>query len=132
MAGERRQGKVHDSQVFLELLSENTSRDVSADSAYFSEETQQRLKALGYRAHLQGKGQKNHPLSEWEKQGNRRRSRIRSRVEHIFGVQLQGAGTLSPQTLPFFRHSLRVILSQLFKWQLQVRFFIKNQNTCSL
>ena len=56
--------KVHDSRVFFEILSENTSRDVSADSAYFSEEAQQSLKALGYRAHLQRKGQKNHPLSE--------------------------------------------------------------------
>ena len=57
---------VHDSQVFLELLARNTSRDVYADSAYLSEESQKRLKALGYRPHIQRKGQKNHPLSDWD------------------------------------------------------------------
>lgn len=55
---------VHDSQVFLERLARNTSRVVYADSAYLSEESQKRLKALGYRPHIQRKGQKNHPLSE--------------------------------------------------------------------
>ena len=104
---------VHDSQVFLEILSENTSRDVYADSAYSSEETRQRLKALGYRAHLQRKGQKNHPLSAWEKQGNRRRSRIRSRVEHIFGSQLQRAGTLLVRCIGLVRARVKIGLRNL-------------------
>ena len=85
---------VHDSRVFFELLAVNTSREVWADSAYFSEESLERLEASGYRPHIQGKGQKNHPLSEWEKPGNRRRSRIRCRVEHVFGAQQARAGML--------------------------------------
>ena len=48
---------VHDSQVFLGLLAENTSRDVYADSAYLSEAIQKSLKSLSYRPHLQRKGQ---------------------------------------------------------------------------
>ena len=83
---------VNDSRVFLELLASNTSREVWADSAYFSEESLERLKASGYRPHIQGKGQKNHPLSEREKQGNRRRSRIRCGVEHVFGAQQARSG----------------------------------------
>ena len=103
----------HDSQVFLELLAENTSRDVYADSAYLSEETQKRLKASGYRAHIQRKGQKNHPLSDWEKQGNRTRSRIRSRVEHVFGAQLQRAGTLVVRCIGLARARAKIGLRNL-------------------
>ena len=104
---------VHDSQVFLELLARNTSRDVYADSAYLSEETQKRLKASGYRPHIQRKGQKNHPLSAWEKQGNRTRSRIRCRVEHVFGAQLQRAGTLLVRCIGLLRASAKIGLRNL-------------------
>ena len=103
----------HDSQVFLELLAKNTSRDVYADSAYLSEKSQERLTALGYRPHIQRKGQKNHPLSDWEKQGNRRRSRIRSRVEHVFGAQLQRAGTLLVRCIGLARASVKIGLRNL-------------------
>ena len=104
---------VHDSQVFLELLARNTSRDVYGDSAYLSEESQERLKALGYRAHIQRKVQKNQPLSAWEKQGTRTRSRIRCRVEHVFGAQLQRAGTLLVRCLGLARARAKIGLRNL-------------------
>ena len=104
---------VHDSQVFLELLARNTSRDVYADSAYLSEESQKRLTALGYRPHIQRKGQKNHPLSAWEKQGNRTRSRIRCRVEHVFGAQRQRAGTLLVRCIGLARARAKIGLRNL-------------------
>ena len=79
---------VHDSQVLEERLdSTNTSKDVWADSAYRSKEQEARLKQKGYRSHVQRKGRRNQPLSERERQGNRSRSKVRSRVEHIFGAQ---------------------------------------------
>ena len=104
---------VHDSQVFEEILAKNTSRDVYADSAYLSEESQKRLTALGYRPHIQRKGQKNHPLSDWEKQGNRTRSRIRCRVEHVFGAQLQRAGTLLVRCIGLARARAKIGLRNL-------------------
>ncbi|MGB3221905.1 MAG: IS5 family transposase [Desulforhopalus sp.] len=83
---------VHDSNVFEELLdSNNSSKDIYADSAYRSQQAIESLKAQGYREHLQRKGSRNRKLSKWEQQGNRTRSKIRSRVEHIFGVQAQRA-----------------------------------------
>jgi IS5 family transposase len=85
---------VHDSQVFETLLDPlNTSVDVWADSAYRSEASLDTLALLGYREHLQRKGHRDRPLSEREKQGNRTRSAVRSRVEHIFGVQAMKMGT---------------------------------------
>ena len=104
---------VHDSQVFEEILAQNTSRDVYADSAYLSEASRERLTVLGYRPHIQRKGQKNHPLSAWEKQGNRTRSRIRSRVEHVFGAQLQRAGTLVVRCIGQARASVQIGLRNL-------------------
>ena len=84
---------VHDSQVFETLLdSENTSADVFADSAYRSEETLGKLESWGYREHIQRKGSRGRALTAWEKQGNHTRSKIRSRVEHIFGVQAMKMG----------------------------------------
>ena len=84
---------VHDSQVFVELLDpENTSADVYADSAYRSEDSVERLEALWYRERLQRKGHRNKPLRDREKRGNHTRSKTRSRIEHIFGVQAMRMG----------------------------------------
>lgn len=84
---------VHDSQVFVDLLDPaNTSADVYADSAYRSEDSVARLEDLWYRPRLQRKGHRNQPLSAREKQGNHTRSKTRSRIEHIFGVQAMRMG----------------------------------------
>ena len=104
---------VHDSQVFVGLLAKNTSRDVWGDSAYLSDEIQKALKAAGFRPHLQRKGQRNHPLSDWEKQGNRTRARIRSRVEHVFGAQLQRAGSLVVRCIGLVRARAKIGLRNL-------------------
>ena len=85
---------MHDSQVFEELSSANTSRDLWADSACRSAERLLWLNRQGYRKHVQRKGTRHHPLSSWEQQGKRTRSRIRGRVEHILGVQARRAGSL--------------------------------------
>ena len=84
--------KVHDSQIFAELLDpDNTSKDVWADSAYRSENSLTALWEQGFREHIQRKGCRYKKLTEREKQGNRTRSRIRSRIEHVFGVQAMRA-----------------------------------------
>jgi IS5 family transposase len=105
---------VHDSRVFAELLDEmNTSRDVWADSAYRSEENTTELERRGYREHVQRKGCRHRQLTDWEKQGNRTRSRIRCRVEHIFGMQVQMAGTLILRTIGKVRADVKIGLRNL-------------------
>lgn len=91
---------VHDSNVFEDILDENnTSRDVYADSAYRSAEHETELKEKNFRPHLQRKGCRGRALTSWEKQGNRTRSKIRSRVEHIFGAMRQRAGDVILRTI---------------------------------
>jgi IS5 family transposase len=105
---------VHDSQVFEGLLDEdNSSRDVWADSAYRSEEKLKELEKREYREHLQRKGCKHKKLTDREAQGNRTRSRIRSRVEHVFGVQAKRAGGLIVRAIGLVRVKAKVGLRNL-------------------
>jgi len=83
----------HDSQHFETVLNvANTSRDVYADKGYPSAEREAKLKAAGYRNHIQRKGQRNQPLSERQKQRNRRIAKVRARVEHPFAAIAQMGG----------------------------------------
>jgi IS5 family transposase len=105
---------VHDSNVFEEILDKNnTGKDVFADSAYRSKESLKELETLGFREHLQRKGCKNKKLNNWEKQGNHTRSKIRSRIEHVFGVQAQRAKTLIIRTIGIIRADIKIGLRNL-------------------
>ncbi len=105
---------VHDSNVFEDLLDDtNSSRDVWVDSAYRSKDSLKQLENKGYREHLQRKGSRHKKLTEWERQGNRTRSKVRSRVEHIFGVQMMTAGNLIIRTIGFTRAQTKIGLRNL-------------------
>ena len=79
-----------DSLVFDDLLDKgNTSKDCWADAAYYKEEREADLKRRGYRSHINRKGQRNKPLCQRQQKANRTRSKVRSRVEHVFGSQSQ-------------------------------------------
>jgi IS5 family transposase len=105
---------VHDSRVFEELLDpKNSSRDVWADSAYRSQDKLDELEKRRFREHLQRKGCRNKKLTEKEKQGNYTRSKTRSRVEHIFGIQAQRAGNLLLRTIGLVRAKAKIGLRNL-------------------
>lgn len=72
----------------------NTGKDVYADKGYPSEQRGQMLDALGYREHIQRKAKPGKPLSECQKQRNRRIAKIRARVEHPFAQIAQMGGKL--------------------------------------
>jgi IS5 family transposase len=83
----------HDSRVIDKLLDErrNTNADVYGDSAYRGAAIRQRLERRGYRDRIHRKGVRGRPLDERGRRGNRTRSRIRARIEHVFGRQAQFA-----------------------------------------
>ena len=74
---------LHDSQRCTDLL-EPTDKAIYADSAYSSEEIADHLPE-GCENQICEKGQRNHPLTEEQKKSNRQKSKIRCRIEHIFG-----------------------------------------------
>lgn len=75
---------VHDSHVFTELLAPNVER-AHADSAYWSAEYDEFLSEAGILNRIHEKGRRNKPLDGRQKRSNRAKSRIRARVEHVFG-----------------------------------------------
>ncbi len=105
---------VHDSNVFEDLLDrENSSCDVWADSAYRSSEKLEKLEKRGFREHIQRKGSRNRKLTQWELKGNHTRSKIRSRVEHVFGIQAQRAGNLLLRCIGIVRAKAKIGLRNL-------------------
>lgn len=70
---------VHDSQEFTELLTDS-DKIIYADSAYVGQEIPENIKAQ-----ICEKGYRGHPLTEEQKQSNRQKSKIRCRIEHVFG-----------------------------------------------
>lgn len=86
---------VHDSNAFDEVFDEkNTSKDAWADAAYRSQQREEELKERGYRSHIHHKGTRGHPLSEAKQASNTCRSKVRARVEHVFGRQAAMGGKL--------------------------------------
>lgn len=106
---------VHDSQVFEELLDEsNSNKDVHADSAYISGESQATLREMGYRPKLIRKSVRGRPLTERAKQGNHTKSKTRVRVEHVFAAQHQLAfGRTLARTIGRVRTACRIGLRNL-------------------
>ena len=58
-------------------------------------------------------GYNGHPLSSWEKQGNRTRARTRSRIEHVFGSMTQRAGNLILRTIGINRAEVKLGLRNI-------------------
>lgn len=105
---------VHDSQKLDGLLNKaNTSEDVYADSAYRSAETEAKLKARGFRSRIHRRGSRNHPLSDAQQEANRKKSRIRARVEHIFGAQENAPGGRLVRTIGIIRATAKIGLQNL-------------------
>lgn len=75
---------VHDSQA-IEGLVEDDDGVLHADSAYTGEAIEAILEENGVKGKICEKGYRNHPLTEVQKKRNNKKSKIRVRVEHIFG-----------------------------------------------
>jgi len=77
---------VHDSQILEDLLElKDAGEDLSADSAYSGEKQRAIISQMEMTDKTCKKGYKNNPLTEQEIATNREKSRVRSRVEHVFG-----------------------------------------------
>lgn len=75
---------VHDSQAAEDLVEEDDGT-LHGDSAYSGEKISTILKDNGVKGEICEKGYRDHPLTKKQRRRNRKKSRIRARVEHIFG-----------------------------------------------
>lgn len=105
---------VHDSQVLTAvLLPTEVGRDVWADSAYRSDAIEAHLKTTGLRSKIHRKGYRNKPLTAQQQAHNRGRSRIRARVEHVFGHQVTAMGGKLIRTVGLVRARLKIGMKNL-------------------
>lgn len=79
---------VHDSQMLAPLV-EPTDGVVYAGSAYRSAEAEAMLAHKQVTSRIHERAYRNRPLSDEQKESNRQKSRIRARIEHIFGYMSQ-------------------------------------------
>jgi IS5 family transposase len=105
---------VHDSQKLDGLLNNaNTSRDVYADSAYRSAETEVKLDKRGFRSRIHNRASRNHPLSDAQVEANRKKSKVRARIEHVFGAQENAPGGRIIRTIGAVRARAKIGLQNL-------------------
>jgi IS5 family transposase len=82
---------VHDSQPLDRLVSEGDGR-VHGDRAYRSKGIETKLTEKKIEIQIFEKGYRNRPLSEEQKASNRMKSKIRCRIEHVFGYETNSMG----------------------------------------
>jgi len=77
---------VHDSQPLNDLLNKrDKGQPLYADSAYTGKEQEKAIKKVGMVNKVHEKGCKNKPLTKRQMKSNRKKSKFRARVEHVFG-----------------------------------------------
>lgn len=64
-------------------------------------------------SHIHRKGKRGKPLSEQGKAGNRTKSTVRSRVEHVFGAQANDMGGTLVRTIGLVRAKAKIGMKNL-------------------
>ncbi len=102
---------VHDSQEFSDFIDE-TDQVVYADSAYASEEIAAKLpKSVDNQIHE--RAYRGHPLTSEQKERNRQKSKIRVRVEHVFGFITGSMHGITIRTIGMKRARFNIGLTNL-------------------
>lgn len=105
---------VHDSQCFKQLLDGgNSRRTVYADSAYRSDEHERMLKRRRFASRVHHRVWKDQRLTKRQQKENRARSRIRARVEHVFGHQVKAMRQTLVRGIGLARIRTRIALANL-------------------
>jgi len=105
---------VHDSQALDDLIdADNTSSQLWGDSAYRSAETERSLERQGYRSHIHHKGRRGKPLTARQTKANKSRSKVRVRVEHVFGFQERSMGGKFIRTIGMARAKAKIGMMNL-------------------
>ena len=95
------------------LDASNTASDVWADSAYRSAEIEEKLAECGLKSRIHRRACRNRKLSEAQKAANTTRSKVRARVEHVFGDQKNGMGAELVRTIGIVRARCKIGMTNL-------------------
>jgi transposase, IS5 family len=106
---------VHDSQELVLLIDRDASagEEVWADSAYSSAATEQLLVGRRLTSRVHERAYSNKPLTEEQKAMNKARSKVRARVEHVFGHMVNSMGGLIVHVIGLARVEVKVTMKNL-------------------
>ena len=103
---------VHDSQVVDDILDPDGLGGVGGQRLSVGGDRGE-AKEKGLKSRIHRKGYRNKPLSEREKRGNTTRSKVRARVEHVFGAQSNDMGGTLVRSIGMVRARARIGLKNL-------------------
>ena len=106
---------VHDGTQLLSLLPQYTEepQPVYADSAYGGSANLQGVRERGFIPEICEKGYRNRSLTEEQRQRNMQKSKIRCRIEHVFGDMNVRLKRLCVRTIGFERAKVKIGLLNL-------------------
>jgi transposase, IS5 family len=105
---------IHDSMAAEDLLTKkDKGQPLHADSAYTGERLEKAISKSGMTNKVHEKGYRNHPLTEKQKKSNNKKSKIRARVEHVFGFMKQSVGNPIIRTIGLARAKIKIGLLNL-------------------
>jgi len=120
---------VHDSQVLNAVLRSQDvgGKEVWADSAYRSEEQELSLKDSEHTSQINERAYRGKPLSESQEISNKAKSRVRARVEHVFGHMENSMGGIFVRTIGIARAKVGVALMNLTYNLSRIAVLIRNK-----
>lgn len=120
---------VHDSQVLQAVLraEELGGGEVWADSAYRSVEQEQSLKDSAHISQINERAYRGKPLSEAQEIRNKAKSRIRARVEHVFGHMENSMAGIFVRSIGIARARVGVALMNLAYNLSRIEVLIRNK-----
>lgn len=115
----------HDSKMFPDLMDESDRGQVTfADSAYVGQE--EALQKYGLKDEICEKGYRGNPLAVEQREENRKKSVIRSRVEHVFGFMEGAMHGLTVRTIGIARATAHIFLKCLTYNMFRYEQFVRN------
>jgi transposase, IS5 family len=112
---------IHDSQEIGNLIEKKKDKVIYADSAYKGEEAE---KSLGRKIENQicEKGYRSKPLTKKQMQRNWKKSKVRARVEHIFGYMTNSMGGITIRCIGLARAKFAIGMMNLTYNMCRFRF----------
>ena len=115
----------HDSKMFPDLMDESDRGQVTfADSAYVGQE--ETLQKYGLKDEICEKGYRGNPLTDEQREENRKKSKIRSRLEHVFGFMEGAMHGLTVRTIGIARATASIFLKCLTYKMFLYEQFVRN------
>lgn len=107
--------KTHDAVVIAPLLDKDadSGRRLYADAGYIGRSQSELITSFGMTPEICEKGHRNHPLTEEQRKENRRKSKVRARIEHVFGFVQATMGGSFVRTVGMVRATAHEQLTQL-------------------